>query len=183
MSSLDEEKRQFLMHLSEFPLKDPHYPFLMGFLLGRLPDVHLVTSLEGAANAVHLRLGPGTLWPHPWFSGWVGGSPLPHPTLFVAAMAQRAEPIVLKIEGLNLPQREAVAHLIFPDLASALTPPEVALKTRVEELRQRIDQALDIYRELQKKDPHKEDLEFFRKMAQEEIKRLSQELKELTSPD
>ncbi|MBT9259735.1 MAG: hypothetical protein KM310_08280 [Clostridiales bacterium] len=140
-------------------------------------------SLEGAENALILRLGPGALWPQPWFSGWVGGAPLPHPALFVAVMAQRPEPLALKIEGLTLPQRERIAHLIHPDLPSALTPPEVALQKRVEELRRKIDQALDIYRELQQQDPHREDIAVFRKMAQEEITRLSRELKELTSPD
>src|SRR5690606_30282195 len=81
------------------------------------------------------------IWTGRWFQGWVGSTAVPDPVVLISTIADRDVDIYMGVDfGPHVPQwyQEALGTPARPE-----TPP----RERLEELRRRVDRALDIYNE------------------------------------
>lgn len=159
----------------------PEMAYLLGFLAGRLDRLHFVRSLESAPVAVRLAAGRRRIWPGSPFEATVRGVPVPGPALLVAALCDADDDICIQMELEDLTELEGFDELVAGSYAELNGAPERRLDERVDQVRGRIDNALDIYRECRRllgEEPggREGQLRFFLKMAQSEIEALSREL-------
>ncbi|MBE3589902.1 MAG: hypothetical protein IMW98_03630 [Firmicutes bacterium] len=163
---------------------DPALHLLLGFFAGNLERVHFVRSLEGAEVAVRLAFGRRQVWPSSPFQAVVRNVPVPLPAALISALAETDDPIAVQVELDGIEGAVWYRKVLHEDLAEATVPPRERAKEAMEELRARIDRALDVYREcrdlMERGDPdRKKELEFFMNLAREEIGALSAELERL----
>lgn len=174
-----------VMRLGRQLPQSPDMAFLLGFLAGNLDRLHFVRSLEGAPVAISVAAGRRHIWPGSVFDAKVHQVPIPLPAMLVSALAENDEPICIHV-ALDDPQEAAFFDEITEDSYSGIASPEDTLQARVQGVRSRIDQALDVYRECRRllANAQGEDearLKFFLGLAQREIEGLSQQLKELNA--
>jgi hypothetical protein len=164
--------------------QNPEMLFFLGFLAGNLDRLYFVRSLEGAPVAIHLSAGRKHIWPGPMFDAKVRQVPVPMPGMLVSALTENDDPICVHV-SLDDPQEAAFFEELTVDSYAAVAPGAAdSLRERAAKLYQRIDQALDIYRECRRLlDAHQgEDearLKFFLGLAQSEIEGLSEQLQKL----
>ncbi|EKP93808.1 hypothetical protein [Thermaerobacter subterraneus] len=175
------EKMIALMNLSRMLPQHPGLMMLLGFLAARLDRLHFVAAAEGAdpaAARIVLATPHARIWTGRWFRAWVGTTEVADPVLLISVLAERDIDIYLALDtGPRPPWLEAV---LDPHEPAATSSP----RERLEELRERVDRALDIYnecrRQLEQGDPQRrEELEFFLDLARREVEELGQELQRL----
>lgn len=175
---------QAVMRMGTHLPQNPDMAFFLGFLAGNLDRLHFVRSLEGAPVAVHLAAGRRRIWPGPVFDAKMHQVPVPMPVMLVSALAENDEPICVHL-ALDDPQEAAFFEPLTEDSYDAIRPDRGdTLHDRVTQLRRRIDQSLDVYREcrhlLEAHEGEDESrLRFFLGLAEEEIGGLSDQLKRL----
>ncbi|HEY8487505.1 MAG TPA: hypothetical protein VIL38_00375 [Thermaerobacter sp.] len=175
------EKMIALMNLSRMLPQHPGLMMLVGFLAARLDRLHFVATTDEADPAavrIVLATPHARIWTGRWFRAWIGTAEVPDPVLLISALAERDPDIYLALDiGPRPVWLEAVLAPVEP--AAAPSPRE-----RLEELRERVDRALDIYnecrRQLEQGDPQRrEELEFFLDLARREVEELGRELQRL----
>lgn len=184
-----ETRRDKLNALLQFGARvadEPMLQLLIGFLAGHAERVHFVRSLEGAEVAVRIALGRRAVWPAQGFHATVRGVPVPVPVALVSVLAETDDPIALQLVFDGMEGALWLQKVLRDDIADATRSPRVRARESMEELRERIDRALDVYREcrnlLEAGDAAREpELAFFLDLARREIGSLSQELERLKS--
>lgn len=177
---MDEGRRKFLalVQLAERLPKHPALMMLLGFLAGRLDRLCLLPPSEmPAAGGVRIVLTTpqARIWTGRWFQGWVGATAVPDPVVLISAVADRDVDIYLSVDfGSQVPAW-------YLEAVGTPAQPEPPLEERLEDLRRRVDSALDIYnecrRQLDQDDGERErELRFFLELARREVEELSREL-------
>ncbi len=166
--------------------QSPDMAFLLGFLAGNLARLHFVRSLEGAPVAIAIAAGRRHIWPGSVFEARVHSVPVPIPGALVSALVENDEPICVRV-ALDDPAEAAWFEPLLVDSYVHVQgdQPEDTLALRVQNVRGRIDQSLDIYRECRRllSDGGGEDearLKFFLGLAEQEIEGLGRQLADLT---
>ncbi|REJ38385.1 MAG: hypothetical protein DIU84_00265 [Bacillota bacterium] len=181
---MDERRRKFLalVQLAERLPKHPALMMLLGFLAGRLDRLCLLPPSEmPAAGGVRIVLTTpqARIWTGRWFQGWVGATAVPDPVVLISAVADRDVDIYLSVDfGSQVPAW-------YLEAVGTPAQPEPPLEERLEDLRRRVDSALDIYNECRRQleagdESRQEELRFLLALAQEEVERLGAELRRLT---
>ncbi|PZN08084.1 hypothetical protein [Thermaerobacter composti] len=175
------EKMVALMQLSRLLPQHPGLFMLLGFLAARLQRLHFVANPDQAdpqAARILLATPHARIWTGRWFRAWVGTAEVPDPVILISVLAERDTDIYL---ALDIGPRPAWLEAV---LAPAEPPAPPDPRERLEELRARVDQALDIYnecrRQLEQGDPsRREELEFLLDLARREVEELGRELQRL----
>ncbi|HLT59269.1 MAG: hypothetical protein LOD91_03770 [Limnochordales bacterium] len=185
----DELRRKVrvLQQLSVAAYPDAMLIYLCGLLMGAVHRVHFVRHLEGAPIAIQIAMGRARVWPTPPWQATVGGMSIPDPLTLASALAQRDDPICVKLmfDGSNEHedfQRSLVDS--YADIVAGRTAGVQEAEDRMAELRARIDRALDIYNEcrrmMEEGTPERQaELAAFQRMAQEELQACTRELRQL----
>lgn len=130
-------KLELLLHLARARPGDGPLLFLLGFLAGRLERVRFVRRLEDHPVAIHL-VDPGTLvWPARPFRGRVGSVEVADPVAMVSLLLERQDPVAVRVDLARPPAW--YAEVLGEDDAPPADP--------MEELRRRVDLALDCFNE------------------------------------
>lgn len=175
------EKVVALMHLARMLPNHPALMMLIGFLAGRLDRVRFVARLEDADPAgvrVLITTPHARIWTGRWFRGWIGQAEVPEPGTLISALVDRDADIHL---ALDVGPRPAWLEAV---IAPAPTEEPEDPRDRLEELRQRVDQVLDIYnecrRQLDQGDRERErELRFFLDLARREVEELGREIQRI----
>jgi len=185
----DELRRKVrvLQQLSIAAYPDAMLVYLCGMLMGAVHRVHFVRDLEGAPIAIQISMGRARVWPTPAWQATVGGMTIPDPLTLASALAQRDDPICVKLlfDGSN--EHEDFQQLLvnsYADIVAGRTAGVQHAEDRIAELRARIDRALDIYNEcrrlMEEGSPERQaELAAFQRMAQEELQACTRELRRL----
>lgn len=184
---IERDKLRAVLQLAAMVQGSPGLVLLMGYLAGQLHRVHFVADLAGAPVAVRLSSARRRIWPSPPFEAHVRGVSVPDPVTLVSALSGTDDPVcvLVEFEGLDAePWYEALVVPRYIDVAAGRTPERQASERRVDELRHRIDHALDVYNEcrrlLEEGDPAREaELKVFQEMAERELRECSDELARL----
>jgi len=120
---------------------DPSLIPVLAFLAGRLDRVHFVEDLGEAEVAVHLSLNR-RLWPRTPFRSQVDGATITNPIMFIDIVALRDVDVYVRVDlGLAEPPQW------YTDVLESFVPgKESALERSIEQIREKIDLALDAYR-------------------------------------
>ncbi|ADU51307.1 hypothetical protein Tmar_1194 [Thermaerobacter marianensis DSM 12885] len=175
------EKMVALMHISRMLPQHPGLFMLLGFLAARLDRLHFVATPDDADPAgarILLATPHARIWTGRWFRSWVGSAEVPDPVILISVLAERDTDIYL---ALDIGPRPAWLEAVLAP-AEPASPPDP--RERLDELRARVDQALDIYnecrRQLEQGDPQRrQELEFFLDLARREVEELGRELQRL----
>lgn len=114
---------------------------ILSFLAGRLDHVHFVEDVGEAEVFVHLSLNQ-RLWPRLPFRAQVDGANINNPIMFIDIVALRDVDVYVRLDlGLGEPPQwyTDVLETIVPDHRSAL-------EASIDQIREKIDLALDAYR-------------------------------------
>ena len=114
---------------------------LLAFFAGRLDRVHFVEDVGEAEVAVHLSLNQ-RLWPKLPFRSQVDGATITNPIMFIDIVALRDVDVYIRVDlGVVDPPEwyTDVLETFVPDHRSAL-------EVSIEQIREKIDLALDAYR-------------------------------------
>lgn len=187
---MNEEIRQkvrVLQRLSVAAYPDAMLVYLCGLLMGAVHRVHFVRDLEGAPIAIQINMGRARVWPTPPWQAHVNGMNLPDPLTLASTLAQRDEPICVKLAYDGADEDEELQQLLvnnYFDVVAGRTAGVLQAESRIDDLRSRIDRALDIYNEcrrlIEEGSPERRaELEAFQKMAQEELQACTRELRQL----
>lgn len=158
--------------------------YLFGLLMGAVDRVHFVRDLEGAPVAIQANVGRARVWPMAPWHATIGGMAFPDPLTFASALAQRSDPICVRLVFDGSDGDEEFQSILvdsYADVAAGRTAGVVAAEDRIEELKERIDRTLDIYNETRRLmaegDPTRQaELEAFQRMAQEELRACTRQL-------
>lgn len=161
--------------------------YLFGLLMGSVERVHFVRDLEGAPVAVQANVGRTRVWPTlPW-QATIGGMSFPDPLTFASALAQRTDPICVRLTFDGSENDEDLQSIVvdsYADVAAGRTAGVVEAEERIDDLKERIDRALDIYNETRRLmadgDPERQtELEAYQRIAQEELQACTRQLRTL----
>lgn len=180
-------KVRVLQRLSIAAYPDAMLVYLCGLLMGAVHRVYFVRDLDGAPIAIQINMGRARVWPTPPWQANVGGMTLPDPLTLASALAQRNDPICVKVAFDGADEDEEFQQLLvdnYLDVMAGRTAGVLRAESRIDHLRNRIDRALDIYNEcrrlMEESSPERRaELEAFQKMAQEELQACTRELREL----
>lgn|SRR5690554_3040866 len=185
----DEVRRKVrvLQQLSVAAYPDAMLVYLCGLLMGAVHRVHFVRSLEGAPIGVQISMGRARVWPTPPWQATVSGMTIPDPLTLASALAQRDDPICVKLVFDGSHEHEDFQQSLvdsYADIAAGRTAGVQNGEDRMTELRARIDRALDIYNEcrrlMDEGNPERQaELAAFQRMAQEELQACTRELRQL----
>lgn len=165
--------------------QSPDMTFLLGFLAGNLERLHFVRSLEGAPVGIAIAAGRRHIWPGSVFEAHVHSVPVPLPGALVSTLVENDEPICVRVSFDDPAEAAWFEPLLVPSYAEVRAErPADTLRQRVESLRGRIDQSLDVYRECRRllAEGEGEDearLRFFLGLAEQEIEGLGRQLSTL----
>lgn len=153
---------------------------LLGFLAGRLDRVSFVRSLEHSKIGVRMSTKRFGLWPRISYSGFINDVQLPDPFLFIAAMTDSDEMIDVLLEFDGADQAEWFQNVLVDSATDKRLQPEEQL----ENLRNQIDQILDIYSNIQRQlkegaGEKEKDLKKFLEMAEQDMARLNREINKI----
>lgn len=180
-------KVRVLQRLSIAAYPDAMLVYLCGLLMGAVHRVHFVRDLTGAPIAVQINMGRARVWPTPPWQASVGGMDFPDPLTLASALARRSEPICVKASFDGAEEDEEFQRVLvdsYADVVAGRTAGVVQAESRMEDLRSRIDRALDIYNEVRRlmeegDEARRAELAVFQKMAQEELQACTRELRAL----
>jgi len=133
-------KLNVLRHLA-MSMGDQMMVPILSFMAGRLDRIHFVRNLEGAKVAV--TLAPGArLWPKVPFRAEIDGAPVPHPIAFIESLALRDDDILIRVDFPALETPKWYQDALEDDP----TDPRDQLEESIDQIRAKIDLALDAYR-------------------------------------
>lgn len=114
---------------------------VLSFLAGRLDQVHFVEDTGEAEVSIHLSLNQ-RLWPRLPFRAQVDGAAIHNPIMFIDIVALRDVDVYVKVDlGVKDPPQW------YTDVLETVVPGHTsALEASIEQIRQKIDLALDAYR-------------------------------------
>ncbi|MCY0898420.1 MAG: hypothetical protein OWU33_05700 [Firmicutes bacterium] len=176
-----EEIDKLLIYLARLTGQVAPLQIILGYLLSDPTRVRFVPSLDrdrelAMAISAHRRI---ELPMAPW-QGYIRGVPVPDPVTWIqAARAIRGE-IAVRVSS----DDPIVLQLLNPLLAPERERHErVLMEDRMQNLRQELDRALDLYNEVRHlmeidQERHQE-LEKFLSMAEREMQQMGQELAQL----
>ena len=175
------EKMVALMNLSRMLPQHPALMMLLGFLAARLERLHFVPVLDEAdptGTRVLLTTTQARLWTGRWFRGWLGTTEIPDPLVLISALAERDTDIYLAVDIRPRPDwLEAVLAPVHPE-----EQPDA--RSQLDDLRERIDRALDIYNECRRQlrdgaGQRQQELEFLLELARREMEELGRQVGQL----
>lgn len=186
---MDETRRKVrvLQQLAVDAYPDAMLVYILGLLMGAVDRVHFVRDLDGAPIALQVNIGRARVWPMPSWQATVGGMTFPDPLTLAAAIAQQDDPICVRLTFDGSESDEEFQEIVvdeYADIAAGQTAGVQLAQGGMDDLRDRIDRALDIYNEcrrlLENSDGGRQaELETFQRMAQEELQACTRELKQL----
>jgi len=154
---------------------------VLAFLAGRLDQVHFVEDPAGAQVSVHFSLNM-RLWPRLPFRAQVDGAAITNPIMFIDIVALRDVDIYVRVDlgTAEPPQWYTEA------LESSLPGQKNALEHSIEQIREKIDLALDAYRTATEglattDEAQRAYLKFVVEKAKSEMRALNLQLAELES--
>lgn len=154
---------------------------VLSFLAGRLDQVHFVEDVGQAEVSIHLSLNQ-RLWPRLPFRAQVDGAVIHNPIMFIDIVALRDVDVYIRVDlGVKDPPRW------YTDVLENIVPGhKSALEASIEQIREKIDLALDAYRAasdgLAAADEEKRSyLKFVVEKAKAEMRLLNAQLAELES--
>lgn len=177
---MDERRRKFLalMHLAELLPRHPALMVLIGFFIGRLDRVYLTlpqTLPKAAEVRIFITTPRAAIWTGRWFRGWIGEAAVPDPSIMVSALTERDVDLYVAVDfGAQVPSW-------FEEALYTPTVADGSPATQLEELRQRVDHALDVYNECRKMlsqpdEQRERELRFLLELARQEVQQLGAEL-------
>ena len=166
--------RQIAMTIAEAPLIP-----VLSFLAGRLDGVKFVEDTEGAAVSVHLSSNT-RLWPHLPFRATVDGVPVNNPIAFIDKVSLRDDPVYVRVDFGPMGKPKWYEEIV----EEGVVDPRRQMEARINDIRQKIDLALDAYRTANEalEKASEEDqryLRFVLSKAKEDMRTLNQKLNEL----
>lgn len=170
-------KLEALLTLARGRPGDAPLMFLLGFLAARLEQLRFVRDLSGHEVAIHL-VDPGTIvWPGRGFRGRIGGVEIADPVAMAVALASYRGPVAVRLD-LAAPPAWYAELLHEEDHAAA------SREDRAEQLKRRVDQALDFFNEARRAleagaGSREGELRFLLELARREAAELSRELSRL----
>lgn len=187
MSDEMQQKVRVLQRLSIAAYPDAMLVYLCGLLMGSVQRVFFVRDLEGAPVGIQINMGRARVWPTPPWQATIGGMSFPDPLTLASALAQREDPICVKLAFDGSDEDEDFQQALvndYSDIVSGRTAGVQQAEGRMDELKSRIDRALDIYNEcrrlMEEGSPERQaELAAFQKMAQEELQACTRELRAL----
>lgn len=176
---MDRKVKLNVLRQLAMTIGDPMMAPTLSFLAGRLDQVHFVHDLEGANVAV--TLSPGTrLWPRVPFRAEIDNSPVNHPIAFIERMALRDDDIFVRVEfgALDIPPWYEEA------LVEGAVDPRAQLEESIDQIRDKIDLALDAYRTASESfdeasEEERKYLRFVLEKAKSEMRALNAQLNDL----
>lgn len=183
---MEDRRRKFLalVHLAERLPKHPALMMLIGFLAGRLDRLHLLLPAqlpEAAEVRIALTTPQARIWTGRWFQGWIGRASVPDPVVLISSLSERDVDVFLSVDfGPQVPAWYQEA------LGAPPVVPEADPQERLQELRQRVDHALDVYNECRRQleagdDARQDELRFLLELARQEVEQLGEEIRRLTA--
>lgn len=180
-------KIRVLQHVAIEAYPDAMLVYLFGLLMGAVDRVHFVRDLEGAPVAIQVNVGRSRVWPTAPWQATIGGMAFPDPLTFASALAQRDDVICVRLAFDGSEQDEQFQSVVvdsYADIAAGRTAGVVESEERIDDLKDRIDHALDIYNETRRLmaegDPERQaELEGFQRIAQEELRACTRRLRAL----
>lgn len=152
---------------------------VLSFLAGRLDGIKFVEETEGAAVSVYLSSNT-RLWPHLPFRAMVDGMPINNPIAFIDKVSLRDDPIYIRVDFGALGKPKWYEEIV----EEGVTDPRRQMETRIDEIREKIDLALDAYRTANEaidgaSEEDQQYLRFVLSKAKEDMRTLNQKLTEL----
>ncbi len=180
-------KVRVLQRLSVAAYPDAMLVYLCGLLMGAVHRVHFVRDLDGAPIAIQINMGRARVWPTPPWQAAIGGMTFPDPLTLASALAQRDDAICVKLAFDGSEDDEDFQQALvnnYSDVVAGRTAGVLQAEGRMDDLRSRIDRALDIYNEcrrlMEEGSPERRaELAAFQQMAQEELQACTRELRAL----
>ncbi|HEX6989005.1 MAG TPA: hypothetical protein VF282_06000 [Bacillota bacterium] len=183
---MDPRREKFLalVRLGERLPKHPALMMLIGFLAGRLDRLHLLLPQAMPREAevrIALTTPQARIWTGRWFQGWIGRAEVPDPVVLISTVVERDVDICVSVDfGPQVPTwyLEAMAP---PAAVVPVDPQE-----RLDDLRRRVDHALDVYNECRRQleagdDKRQDELRFLLELARREVEQLGEEIRRLTA--
>lgn len=154
---------------------------VLAFLAGRLDHVHFVEDVGQADVSIHISLNQ-RLWPRLPFRAQVDGAAIHNPIMFIDIVALKNVDVYVRVDlGMNEPPQwyTDVLESFVPDHRSAL-------EASIEQIREKIDLALDAYRTASEgldsaDEEERTYLKFVLEKAKEDMRQLNAQLAELES--
>lgn len=180
-------KIRVLQHLAIEAYPDAMLVYLFGLLMGAVDRVHFVRDLDGAPVGIQVNMGRARVWPTSPWQATISGMIFPDPLTLASALAQRDDPICVRLAFDGSENNEDFQEALvdsYADVAAGRTAGVVRTDERIDDLKERIDRALDIYNECRRLmddgDPERQaELQAFQRMAQEELQACTRELRAL----
>jgi uncharacterized protein YpiB (UPF0302 family) len=175
------DKHTALVNFGFLVRGDTSLVYMLGFLAGRLANVHFCRSIEGAGITLKISARNFGLWPLLPFAANIHGVPIPDPAAFISAMAESDEPIFAQLDFDSAENSEWYGKVLV-DNPEVIANTEAEHEERIGRLRREIDRTLDIYQEclkLRNSNPGEREIPFFIEVAQKEMRRLSRKLDQL----
>ena len=183
-----EKKLNALMRFSALVQQQPGMVLLAGYLAGQVNRIHFVQNSEGAPVIIRLAARRFPLISKPPYMAHVNGVSIPDPVSLIHVLHENQDPVAVQLDLDPAEAEEWYQDVVVSNIYAA-SREENDTKQEVQNLQKEIDQALDIYNECRKvlesfdeetSDPEqKKRLQLFLRMAQEDIRRLSQRMAEL----
>lgn len=178
------KKLEALNNFTAMVGQNPAFAYLLGFLTGQVDRVFFVRDLEDAKIALRISVGRQRIWPAQPLQATVSGVIMPTPLAFVSAAGATDDPICVSLEFDHADETPWYQEVLLPDASYVRdlkkTVEEESLRVRAE-----MDRALDIYKECKEmlaRDPvRQKELSYYLKVAEEELRNLSNKLAELNA--
>lgn len=175
-----EQIEQLLIQLARFSTQSPAIQIIVGFLMAEPHRVRVVHQLRRDANlsmsiSAHRRIEVPLA---PW-QGFVRGVPVPDPITWIqASRSYGQEPIAIRVSTDDRTLLELVTPMIAPDQDRA---ERAGWETRIGNVRQELDRALDLYNEVRHimeiDHDRADELGQFLSMAESQMQAMGRELK------
>lgn len=176
---MKEQVERLLVYLGRLTIQVPPIQVVVGYLLsdpGRVQFTHQLRADYPLAMAIsaHRRI---ELPLAPW-QGFIRGVPVPDPLTWIQASSNfRGEPIAVRLSSDDPTLLKMLSPLITPEQERE---ERAQWQTRMENLRQELDRALDLYNEvrhiMEVDHDRAAELEKFLGIAEEEMQGLGREL-------
>ena len=160
---------------------DPSLIPLLAFLAGRLDQVHFVQDVAEAEVSVHISLNT-RLWPRMPFRAQIDGAAVNNPIMFIDIVALRDVDVYVRVDF-----GTAEPPLWYAEVLESFIPdPKSALELSIQQIREKIDLALDAYRTASeglstRGEEERAYLKFVVEKAKSEMRALNLQLAELES--
>lgn len=162
---------------------NPAFAYILGYLAGQIDRVYFLSDLKDADISIKLSIRRTAIWPYDPFKAIVKGVAMPNAYTLVEALNQTQEPIAVSLDFDHSEDAPWYQEAVLPN-ASYIKDPAKAAQEESEILRKEMDRTLDVYREcknmLKDSSPEKQkELAFYMRVAEDQLKKLSQQLSEL----